>query len=338
MQQLRQDLNSGQRVSHCDTCWRDEAAGKSSLRQEYNKRLAPHTDLRAIYHNTTGITDQLPRAFDLNLGNLCNFKCVMCTPEYSSRIAAERKQHAQSFVGLDFQPVAQVDLDWYQSPQFRDMFAQAITNVRILELKGGEPLLIDDVVRTIENVENKQQCVISINTNGSVPLTDEFVNLLSEFQRIWLNVSVDGILGHGEYVRYGSDWPTVHACIQRGSQLANCTFRLVTVLQFYSSLTLPYIVDYAIKHDLDVEVLNCRHPSFLRISAMLPHHHARLLGQIIQRCEQYPDLTWLHIMRGYLEAYSFDAVAHDQCAHYTQTIDSIRQNARSDIQALFKHE
>ena len=193
LQQLRQDLAQGVKTKHCDTCWKDEAAGKSSLRQEYNKRLSKHTDLGAIAKSTTYIADRLPIGLDLNLGNICNFKCVMCGPGLSSRIQTERKQHDSEFKELAFlQPMPAFDFSWPDKESFQTLFKNIMPGVRILELKGGEPLLIKDLISTIKSVEDKKNSVIAITTNGSVEFDDDFVEQLSQFQRIWLNVSVDG--------------------------------------------------------------------------------------------------------------------------------------------------
>ena len=102
MRQLRQDLAQGVKTKYCDTCWSDEAAGKSSLRQEYNKRLGKHTDLRAISKSVTYVNDCMPIGLDLNLGNICNFKCMMCLPISSSKIQTERKQNDSKFKELKF--------------------------------------------------------------------------------------------------------------------------------------------------------------------------------------------------------------------------------------------
>jgi hypothetical protein len=129
--------------------------------------------------------------------------------------------------------------------------------------------------------ENKKVSTVAMTTNGSVKFNDDFVEQLKQFQKIWLCVSVDGILEHGEYVRHGSQWPTVHNTIVKLSKLENCNFQLSTVLQFYSSLTFPRIVDYAIANDLDINLLFCDTPDFLSIHSMLPGHHAKFLQFII---------------------------------------------------------
>ena len=336
MQQLRSDLAQGIQTKHCNRCWKDESAGKSSLRQEYNKRLAKHTKLRNISESSTYIAEDLPIALDLNLSNICNYKCLMCGPMYSSKIQTERKQNQVKFKSLDFLlPLVNYDFDWPNKDKFQTFFKNVMPNLREIELKGGEPLLIKDAILAIKSVENKKVSTVAMTTNGSVKFNDDFVEQLKQFQKIWLCVSVDGILEHGEYVRYGSHWPTVHNTIVKLSKLDNCIFRLSTVLQFYSSLTFPRIVDYAIINDLDVEILFCYTPNFLSINSMLPGHHAKFLQFINEKTQQHPGIQWLETVQGYLRGYKFDPVSHEQCRQYTNAMDDIRNNRLDTVQELF---
>jgi organic radical activating enzyme len=336
MRQLRQDLAQGVKTKHCNTCWNDEAAGKSSLRQEYNKRLSKHTDLRAISNSTTYVNNHMPIGLELDMGNICNFKCVMCGPEYSSKIQAERTQHSSKFKELPFLLAhPEFNFDWPNQDRFQTLFKKVAPRIKILQFKGGEPLLIKNAISTIKSVEDKPSTVISITTNGSVEFDDDFVDQLSQFQQSWLFVSVDGIEEHAEYIRYGSHWPAVHANISKLSKLDNCTFKISTVLQFYSSLTFPRIVDYALENDLYVEILFCYSPSFLNINSMLPMHHERFLKFIDEKTQQHPDVPWLKSVQGYLNSYKFDPVLHEQCKQYTTTLNNIRHNELSDIQELF---
>lgn len=336
MQQLRQDLAQGIKTKHCDSCWKNEAVGKSSLRQEFNKRLAKHTKLRNIAKSNTYIAEDLPIALDLNLSNICNFKCMMCGPTFSNQLQAERKQHHLKFKELTFLPIeSEFNFDWPNQDQFRTLLKTVTPKIKILELRGGEPLLIENVKLAISSVEDKKNSIVNIHTNGSVEFDYDFVAQLTQFQHIWLFVSVDGIEEHGEYVRYGSQWSMVDSTISKLSKLSNCTFRICTVLQFYSALTFPRIADYVIDRNLDMDIRFCYEPNFLSIHSMLPKHHGEFLQFINKKTQQYPHIPWLKTVQGYLNSYVFDPVAHEQCKKYTALLDSIRHNEFAGIQELF---
>lgn len=337
MKKLRQDLLQGHKSSACAVCWADEAAGKSSLRQEYNKRLSPHIDLKSIAKTQSYIMSSLPIGLELEMGNICNFKCMMCGPKFSSKIQSERTQHQIEFKKLQFlQHNTDYHFDWPNQERFQKFFAAVAPELKVLQLKGGEPLLIKNAMQTIKSVKDKANTVISITTNGSVEFDDDFVEQLEQFEHCWLFVSVDGIEDHAEYIRYGSNWRTTANTILKLSQLKNTTFKLSTVLQFYSSLTFPRIADYALKHDLDIELLFCYSPKFLGIDSMLPSHYQKFSTVVDDMVAQYPNTHWLSTVQGHLRSYMHDSQLHQQCKHYTMTLDQIRKNSLPEIQRLFE--
>ena len=80
MQKVRSDLSNGKKISQCTLCWDREDKGFSSMRLEANKEYGMHDSTLAT-----------PKYLDLRLSNLCNLKCRMCNPVYSSQIAKEYK-------------------------------------------------------------------------------------------------------------------------------------------------------------------------------------------------------------------------------------------------------
>ena len=79
LNKVRQDLLDGIKNPHCRICWDDEEKGGDSQRLISNRTSVKGTSvpfMDQIKHpNLDNVT-----SFDLTLGNLCNLKCVMCTP------------------------------------------------------------------------------------------------------------------------------------------------------------------------------------------------------------------------------------------------------------------
>lgn len=338
MQQLRLDLSDGIQNKNCHVCWKDEAAGKPSLRQEYNQQLGKYVDLKKIHKNNTGHAEQLPIALDLNLSNICNYKCVMCSPDSSSRIAQEHRQHETQYRSLDFVRVRTdlTDQTWPEQDFFQNLIAQIAPNLKIIELKGGEPLLVKNVKSMIQAVENKSECTIAITTNGSVDLDNDFLESLTKFKKIWLFVSVDGIGEVGEYIRFGSKWSQVENVIKQASSLPNCVFRMSMVLQFFSPVTFPDIFQYSIDNNFDLEILPCTWPPYLGINAIPVHHRNDFVDWVDSNIKQYPDNISLKTVKGYFNNYSFDQELFNQCQQYLEMLDNIRNNKSDLIQKLFK--
>lgn len=331
LQQLRQELHQGHASEYCQVCWNDESAGKSSLRQEYNKQLAKHTDLKKIYNASAWTNDQFPIALDLNLGNICNFKCIMCVPALSSRIQEEQTTYRSRFEQLKFIALgSKYNHDWPEQPRFQQLMTNLLPNLKLIEFKGGEPLLVRNVIQMIEAVPNKADVTIAITTNGSIELTNDFITQLQKFKHIWFFVSVDGIGDIGEYIRYGSKWSQVDATIQQLSKLPNCTFRISTVLQFFSPLSLPGILTYAKENNIEVELLQYigDYAQYLSINAIPPG--------VMNQFRQYAQSN--QMLLNYLDSYEFNPVLHQQCYDYITTLNNIRNNALSSVDALFDIE
>lgn len=333
---LRRDLANGHRTSHCAVCWTDEAAGKNSLRQEYNKRLSKYTDLDAITNNDSYHNNRLPIAMELDMGNVCNFKCVMCSPSYSSKIQAERHQHKDTFASLTFlKPNNKYNFEWPNQEPFQSLFASLAPQIKLLQLKGGEPLMIDNVLKIIKSIQDPQHTLLYITSNGSVNFDDEFLQYLQQFKSCAIQISVDGIGEHGEYIRYGSSWATTQRTIDRVRNLPNCVFRINTVFQVFSAVTFEPIAEYALNNNFDVELLMCYSPKFLGINSMLPQHHVHLMQYLDQKIQKHPNVQWLSVARGLCQTYKYDPILHAQCRDYITILNSVRNNTNKDILKLF---
>jgi sulfatase maturation enzyme AslB (radical SAM superfamily) len=71
-------------------------------------------------------------------------------------------------------------------------------------------------------------------TNATL-LKDSVYDLLSKFKQLDVMVSIEGIGGHNDYVRYGSKWEIIDANIQRLNTLNNIEyFNIGYILQHYS--------------------------------------------------------------------------------------------------------
>jgi len=86
---------AGERISACEHCYRMEDAGSISMRQ-----LANRGSTEMFVGQAREMVDDRaaeagpPSSLHLWLGNLCNMKCRMCSPIYSSQIAADA-EHAK---------------------------------------------------------------------------------------------------------------------------------------------------------------------------------------------------------------------------------------------------
>jgi len=90
LREVRRGMLRGERISACEHCYRMEESGGTSLRQIANRAASESIGemARRVVEENAALADP-PSSLHLWLGNLCNLKCRMCSPIYSSQIAAD---------------------------------------------------------------------------------------------------------------------------------------------------------------------------------------------------------------------------------------------------------
>lgn len=130
---------------------------------------------------------------DIRWSNLCNFACVYCNPEFSSKWASER--------GINMlTPKDQ------QVNNFKQYIFEHAPQLKHVYLAGGEPLLMKENLEFLELLQEKNPSVnLRINTNLSKVDTNIF-DLICSFKNVHWIVSVETIEEEYEYIRYGGKW------------------------------------------------------------------------------------------------------------------------------------
>jgi glutamate-1-semialdehyde 2,1-aminomutase len=117
MRGVRRDMASGRHVAACSHCYLKEKNGGASRRQDANYRWAEHLGplFDALVEESRYrdyVVSELPLYYQLMPGNLCNLKCRMCFPHFSSQI--ERDPVHRQWVGssLEMELTKTSALDW----------------------------------------------------------------------------------------------------------------------------------------------------------------------------------------------------------------------------------
>jgi sulfatase maturation enzyme AslB (radical SAM superfamily) len=133
------------------------------------------------------------RTVDVRWSNLCNFACVYCGPEFSSKWASE----------VDVKIDTPAD---QQRQQFKEYILGSTNKLKHVYLAGGEPLLMKENLELLEKLYVENPDVnLRINTNLSKVDTKIF-ELICKFKNVHWTISVETIEEEYEYVRYGGVW------------------------------------------------------------------------------------------------------------------------------------
>lgn len=130
---------------------------------------------------------------DIRWSNVCNFGCIYCGPEYSSRLATELN----------------VIIEHPTANRIQEMKSYIFDNASKLKhvyLAGGEPLLMKENLELLNLLKEVNPNVnIRVNTNLSKTETKVF-ETICEFQNVHWTVSIETLGDEYEYIRYGSSW------------------------------------------------------------------------------------------------------------------------------------
>ena len=84
-------------------------------------------------------------------------------------------------------------------------------HVKLLYLTGGEPTLVQGNYDFLQQLIDKgyaKNIGLVFNTNVT-NFQDRFLNIIGQFDHVTLNLSIDGVEGVQEYIRYPSKWKAI---------------------------------------------------------------------------------------------------------------------------------
>lgn len=330
MASLRKDLVNGVQNINCQTCWKSEALGKESLRQSYNKLFRSHADFDRLRHSI-GHNDfqniPLPTTWELDIGNLCNLKCIMCDPIRSNKILDEVLDNLSRFKDfplINQQAKSVVQQNWIETDSGTHFFDLIRPQMKWLKIQGGEALTVKGIRDFIESLDN-ENITLSITTNGTV-LDQRLLTALSKFKKVEISISVEAIGDANDVIRYGSNWETIKKNIKLLNQLPNISVQLNHVLQNTSVLFLPHVLEFAEQNGLHLCLLPLTLPSYLSLSSIPLHHVDKLIHTIDSVDVKQPRNTAIkQYLKNVRKTIKYDPDLHKQFRLYVSTLDSIRE-------------
>lgn len=201
MRELRRNMMAGEKSSYCTACYKEEEIGHGSPRQIFNTKYA--NNFKYVKETKEDGTFERFNVvyWDFRLNNICNFKCRMCGPGYSSSWEQEMRKH---FNIEGEYPKIDVDMVRQDIEPLYDI-------VEEIYFAGGEPLISDHhyevLNKLIEKFRNRK-VRIAYNTNFStLKYKDhDVLKLWERFPDLHLSISFDGTEKRGELIRKGFDW------------------------------------------------------------------------------------------------------------------------------------
>jgi MoaA/NifB/PqqE/SkfB family radical SAM enzyme len=207
---IRRQMLAGERPPACANCYRVEDLGGPSYRQAENEDYA---DLIAeLVRDTTadGDAPQRYRYVDIRLGNVCNLRCRMCSPQ-ASRLLDEDFQAIRGLPADNPWLASVRKMDWFERPEFWDGLAAQLPTIDRLHFAGGEPLIIRqgfEFLRRIVDLGHASHITLTYNTNVTV-LPQQMYEYWPHFRGVTVIASLDGHDAVNHYIRYPARWRTI---------------------------------------------------------------------------------------------------------------------------------
>jgi organic radical activating enzyme len=237
---LRHDMLKGTKISGCDTCYNNENIGRESRRLINNEVFKDQ-----VFDKTT--SDINVQYLDLRLGNQCNLKCRMCSPMNSSMIEDEFKNNYDPVLDKAYLKSNMMLRDWYETTVFDDNINSHLPNLKTLYMTGGEPTLIKknyDIMQRLIDCGRNEKVTLIINTNmtNSNP---KFYQLLKQFKKVVIQMSIDAVDDLATYIRHPSDFKVVDSTIKELLSIGdNISLVAGPVIQILNLNRLVELFDY----------------------------------------------------------------------------------------------
>jgi sulfatase maturation enzyme AslB (radical SAM superfamily) len=222
MKSVRKTMLEGKVPASCTKCFDEEKQGVASKRiWETGTWFKEGIDIPELIEQTKedGSVPYKLQYLDLRLGHTCNLKCVMCSPHDSRQWVPEHKKIYPIIEStlirkqLSWKPF---DNTWHENPAFWEEIYEQIPNIRQVYFAGGEPLLIKEHRRFLEEIVSRgyaNKIILRYNTNGTL-ISKSIIDLWSKFRKVKVGFSLDGLAERGNYIRYPLDWTTVEENLQ----------------------------------------------------------------------------------------------------------------------------
>lgn len=200
IESVREKMINDEWNSDCQLCYDREDLFNHSKRVDEIKQMGNHHLKKPL---------AMPTHLQLNLSNICNLKCIMCAPKYSTKWNEDVESLGKLRGNLYVEPVKKIS-ERVLTTTIRDFINTRSFAEKTIEIYGGEPFLSKEFWRIIDNVpyQKLRNVRFKCNTNGTI-MNDAIMKNLKKFKKNLINMSIDGVGEIFEFQRFPAKWEKV---------------------------------------------------------------------------------------------------------------------------------
>ena len=375
MREIRRAMIEGKQVTECSKCWQQELHGGFSGRMSANananananivgglkekllnllkQSINPLQEIKLEAVRENFFVHSSPVDIELEVGNVCNLMCRMCSPTYSSKIEHDpvhSKWHnslsadsSQEKLKPNVYPLSRLPekKHWFKEKAFiyKELLSQP-KSIRVITFKGGEPFLSKEAVGILDYLSTEgdpRKTQVAIVTNGTIA-DSNLLNIISRFDSVHIAVSLDGVGSYYEYIRYPAKWSTVEANLRTFAELSNVLLMTSITFQAYNAMQIVKLFRFCDRFGYEINVNALDYPSYLAASVIPPKARQmavkRIRDYVATDCKQKNQATISALASG-LEALGdqIDMENLNKFMLFTNDLDQSRNQHFSEVQA-----
>ena len=240
MRTVRKAMLTETPVNACNRCYEQEANGFMSGRLNANKHHGHHIKKVAKTQTDGTFEDFELTYWDIRFSNLCNLSCRSCGHIFSSSWYQDQAKLAgpewkKTHKVLNYAGKFETDA-WEQ-------LVEHIDHVEQIYFAGGEPLLMDEHYRILDELVRRKKFDVRLVYNTNFTHTELKDRSVFEYWKLFDSVAVGASLddsgSRAEYIRKGTDW----AVVERNRR---DMMRICPKVDFYISPTLSIMNAWSI--------------------------------------------------------------------------------------------
>lgn len=240
MREIRQAMLTEKSVDACNRCYEQEANGFMSGRLAANKHHGHHIEKIEKTQQDGTFDDFKLTYWDIRFSNLCNLSCRSCGHIFSS----SWYQDQAKLSGPEWKKTHKV-LNYagrFETDAWEQL-VEHIDHVEQIYFAGGEPLLMDEHYRILDELVRRKKLNVRLIYNTNFTHTELKDRSVFEYWKLFDSVSVgaslDDLGSRAEYIRKGTDWAVVE-------QNRRDMMRICPKVDFYISPTLSIMNAWSI--------------------------------------------------------------------------------------------
>jgi MoaA/NifB/PqqE/SkfB family radical SAM enzyme len=339
--QHRLQLSRNEKPTRCRNCYDSEDSTKGtpewgfsqmvgrSKRQRVLRATSPAIkgyvkiyEAPFVTNAVTGETTSKIVNLHLRFGNLCNMKCVMCSPQHSNMwyddwIALDYPQYeGKPLFKLGENRTFEIVKDhhgrnrlgfeqWWENPIWWERFRKVSPDLKYIYFTGGEPFLVPALEQCLDILIEggyASEVRLRFDTNLTVIHT-KMLEKLEKFKEVIMCVSIDDVAERYDYIRFPGTYSKFTTNLTRLKQTNIKVEYISSCIGIASIYAMPRVCAVANEFDVRSEFRFLEGPQWLDVR-YLPQSAKLEIIEKYKNFDQDPRNTkWYKAMIKLLEKY-----------------------------------